>query len=228
MKEFNKYFDSTLLKPEATPDQIHDLCEEALEYDFAAVCVNPCYVRLAASVLQGSKVKVATVVGFPLGASSPEVKAFEAKTALEDGADEIDMVINVGMLKAGNLDYVKTDIAAVVGATLDSTCDGTSIPLVKVILETCLLNDDEIKSACHLAEEAGAAFVKTSTGFNSGGATVEAVSLMKATLGNAMGIKAAGGIRDLATAEAMINAGADRLGCSACKAIMNEKAQDNI
>lgn len=227
MKDFNKYFDSTLLKAEATPAQITALCEEASAYDFAAVCVNPCYVGLAASLLKASDVKVATVIGFPLGAAAPRVKAFETKAAIEDGADEIDMVMNIGMLKAGNFDYVRGDIAAVTGATLEAAGNGTKVPPVKVILETCLLDEDEIQRACRLAEEAGAAFVKTSTGFSSGGATVEAVALMKATVGDRMSIKAAGGIRDLATAEAMIAAGADRLGCSACKAIMNEKARNS-
>lgn len=210
----NKYFDSTLLKPEATADQIRALCREAKEYHFAAVCVNPCYVSLAAEELAGSDVDIATVIGFPLGASTTQIKVAETADAITNGATEIDMVMNIGAFKSGDEDAVRRDIAAVV-----LTADAHP---VKVILETCLLTDDEIVRACNLAKAAGAAFVKTSTGFNSGGATPEAVALMRQTVGPDMGVKAAGGIRDLATARAMIDAGANRLGCSACKKIMEE------
>jgi len=216
MKNLNKYFDSTLLKPEVTADQIVALCKEAIRYDFYAVCVNPCYVPLAAATLQNSDVNVATVIGFPLGTTTTDVKAFETAEACRNGADEIDMVMNVGAFKSGDFDYVSNEIERVVA----SASAGGAI--VKVILEICLLNDEEIISACELAKTAGAEFVKTSTGFNSGGATAAAVKLMRDTVGETIGVKAAGGIRDLATAMTMIEAGADRLGCSACAKIMSE------
>ncbi|MDY2960631.1 MAG: deoxyribose-phosphate aldolase [Hornefia sp.] len=225
MKNLNRYFDSTILKPEAGPEQIITLCREAFHNKFFAVCVNPCYVKLAKETLESlacsdlRTTAVATVVGFPLGANTTESKIFETKNALDNGADEIDMVINIGMLKAGENEYVLRDISEVVNET---SARGKT---VKVILETCLLADDEIVSGCLLSKRAGAAFVKTSTGFNSGGATVHAVKLMKKTVGNSMKIKASGGIRDLNTALEMISAGADRLGCSSCLQIMNQLSQ---
>lgn len=199
--------DHTLLKPEATLDMIEKLCNEALEFSFAAVCVNPYYVKKAKDLLKGSNVKVATVIGFPLGANIKEVKAFEAKKAIEDGADEIDMVINIGALKNKDYKAVKSDIEAVVEAVKGKA-------IVKVIIETCLLTEEEKTKACELSKEAGADFVKTSTGFSTGGATVEDVKLMKRIIGDTMKIKASGGIRDFETAKAMIEAGASRIGAS--------------
>ncbi|NLX61669.1 MAG: deoxyribose-phosphate aldolase [Tissierellia bacterium] len=203
----NSIIDHTLLKPEATSIMVENLCKEAIEFGFAAVCVNPYYVKKAKSLLKDSNVKVATVVGFPLGANTKEVKAFEAKKAVEDGADEIDMVINIGALKNKDYEYVKEDIRAVVDAV-----EGKAI--VKVIIETCLLSKEEKINACKLSKEAGADFVKTSTGFSTGGATVEDVKLMKETVGDSMKIKASGGIRNFETAKAMIEAGASRIGAS--------------
>lgn len=213
MNELNKYFDHTLLKPEATEAQIDKLCEEAKEYNFYSVCVNSCYVRKASENLKGSDVKIAAVVGFPLGAMSTKAKAFEAAEATADGADEIDMVINVGMLKDKRYDDVRADIKAVADSSKS----------VKVILETCLLTDDEIVKACELSEEAGADFVKTSTGFSTGGATEHHVSLMKKTVGDRLKVKASGGIRTLETTLKMIDTGADRIGASASVNIINEK-----
>lgn len=213
MKDLNKYFDHTLLKPEATEAQINKLCEEAKEYGFYSVCVNSCYVKIASDNLKESDVKIAAVVGFPLGAMSTKAKAFEAAEATADGADEIDMVINVGMMKDKKYEDVKADIKAVVDASSS----------VKVILETCLLSDDEIVKACELSEEAGADFVKTSTGFSSGGATEHHVRLMKETVGERLKVKASGGIRNLETTLKMIEAGADRIGASASVNILNEK-----
>jgi len=210
--ELNKYIDHTLLKPEATEAQICALCDEALEYDFYSVCVNSCHVPLAVEKLSGSDVKVAAVAGFPLGAMSTSSKVFEAREAVEAGASEIDMVINVGALKEGRYEYVLHEIAALV-----DVC-----PCLKVIIETCLLTDEEIVKACELVVQAGADFVKTSTGFSTGGATAEAVSLMRQTVGDKAKIKASGGIRTLADAEKFIELGADRLGCSAGVQIMKE------
>lgn len=213
-KALNKYFDHTLLKPEATCEQIDKLCEEAAEYDFYSVCVNSCYVARCTEKLHGTDVKIAAVVGFPLGACTSRTKAFETEEACMDGASEVDMVLNVGVFKNGDYDYIREDIYAVVEAAAKYNA------IVKVILETCLLTDDEIAEACKLAKEAGAHFVKTSTGFNSGGATVADVALMKKTVGDALEVKASGGIRDYDTAIAMIEAGADRIGASASVAIM--------
>lgn len=213
-KPLNKYFDHTLLKPEATGDQIDKTCEEAKEYDFYSVCVNSCYVARCYDNLKGTDVKVAAVVGFPLGACTTKSKAFETEEACMDGAKEIDMVLNVGVFKSGDYDYIRDDIKAVVEASEKYGA------IVKVILETCLLSDEEIVEACKLSKEAGAKFVKTSTGFNSGGATEKHVALMKATVGDVLQVKASGGIRDYETAMKMIEAGADRLGCSASVAIM--------
>lgn len=213
-KPLNKYFDHTLLKPEASASQIDKLCDEALEYDFYSVCVNTCYVGRCADRLKGSDVKVAAVVGFPLGACTTATKAFETEEACKDGAGEIDMVLNVGVFKDGDYDYIRDDIYAVVEAAQKYNA------IVKVILETCLLSPEEIEEACRLSREAGAHFVKTSTGFNSGGAAVEDVALMKKTVGSDLEVKASGGIRDYETAMAMIEAGADRIGASASVKIM--------
>lgn len=210
--KLNKYIDHTLLKPEASEAQIRALCEEALEYDFYSACVNSCHVPLACEMLAGSDVKVAAVAGFPLGAMSTAAKVFEAREAVEAGASEIDMVINVGALKEGRYEYVKDEISA-----LADVC-----PCLKVIIETCLLTDEEIVKACELAVQAGADFVKTSTGFSTGGATEETVALMRRVVGDKAKIKASGGIRTLADAEKFIKLGADRLGCSAGAQIMEE------
>ncbi|MGZ7444602.1 deoxyribose-phosphate aldolase [Paenibacillus sp. TH7-28] len=204
--------DHTLLKAEAGRAAILKLAEEAKQYGFASVCVNPVWVETAAEALKGSPVKVCTVIGFPLGASAPEVKAFEAAHAIRQGAGEVDMVINIGALKDGNDELVARDIVGVVEAAKGKA-------LVKVIIETSLLTEEEIVRACLLSVSAGADFVKTSTGFSTGGATVEAVALMRKTVGPDVGVKASGGVRTLADAEAMIQAGATRLGTSAGVAI---------
>jgi len=201
--------DHTLLKPDATPDQIAQLCYEARKYEFASVCVNPSHVKLCAELLRGSPVKVCTVIGFPLGASSPEVKAFEAETALRDGATEIDMVINVGALKGKDFDLVAQDINGVVRMAHSAGA------LVKVIIETALLDEEEKVTACLLSKEAGADYVKTSTGFSGGGATVDDVALMRRVIGPEMGVKASGGVGSYDDAKSMIKAGATRLGASA-------------
>ena len=200
--------DHTLLKPEATKEMIEVICKEAIENQFAAVCVNPYYVKKAKQLLEGSGVKVATVIGFPLGANTKEVKTFEAINAIENGADEIDMVINIGALKNKEYDIVKEDIKSVVDGADDRAT-------VTVIIETCLLTDEEKIIACKLSREAGADFVKTSTGFSTKGATVEDIKLMKQALGDKLQIKASGGIRDYATAKSMVEAGASRIGASA-------------
>ncbi|AZR74791.1 deoxyribose-phosphate aldolase [Anoxybacter fermentans] len=205
--------DHTLLKPNATEDDIRKLCEEAKKYGFASVCVNPAYVALASKLLRGTGVKVCTVVGFPLGATTTTTKVIETRDAIANGATEIDMVINVGALKSGNNALVKRDIEEVVEAARGRA-------IVKVILETSLLTDEEKVRACLLSKYAGAHFVKTATGFGPGGATVEDVALMRKTVGNEMGVKASGGIRDLKTARAMIDAGATRIGASASVAIV--------
>lgn len=220
-KPLNKYFDHTLLKPEATAAQIDQLCDEAKAYDFYSVCVNTCYVGLCTDNLKGTDVKVAAVVGFPLGACTTATKAFETEEACKDGAAEIDMVLNVGAFKDGRYDDVRDDIREVVNAAAQYGA------IVKVILETCLLTPPEIEEACRLAKDAGAHFVKTSTGFNSGGATAADVALMKQTVGDALEVKASGGIRDYETAMAMIEAGADRIGASASVKIM-EVYQQNV
>jgi len=210
--KLNKYIDHTLLKPDASQEQIMNLIEEATEHDFASVCVNPTWVAFAAQALKGTDVKVCTVIGFPLGANTPEVKAFEAEDAIQNGADEIDMVINIGALKSQDYELVEKDIRAVVEAA-----KGT---LVKVIIETCLLTDDEKVKACQIAQKAGADFVKTSTGFSTGGATVADVALMRKTVGPNMGVKASGGARSYEDALAFIEAGATRIGASSGVAIM--------
>jgi deoxyribose-phosphate aldolase len=212
--------DHTLLKPEATRSQVEQLCDEAKQHSFASVCVNPAYVRLCAQRLEGSSVKVCAVVGFPLGATLPEVKAFETQQALDAGATEIDMVINIGALKSQDHDLVVRDIAAVVGTAHARNA------LVKVIIETALLTDDEKTLACLLAQSAGADFVKTSTGFGPAGAKVEDVALMCRVVGPTMGVKAAGGIRTLADAKKMVAAGATRIGASASVKIMAEASAE--
>ncbi|HEM6509977.1 TPA: deoxyribose-phosphate aldolase [Streptococcus suis] len=216
--KLNKYIDHTILKPETTQEQVEKILAEAKEYDFASVCVNPTWVALAAESLKDSDVKVCTVIGFPLGANTPAVKAFETKDAISNGADEIDMVINIGALKTGNYDLVLEDIKAVVEASGDK--------LVKVIIEACLLTDDEKVKACQLSQEAGADYVKTATGFSTGGATVADVALMRKTVGPDMGVKASGGARSYEDAIAFIEAGASRIGASSGVAIMNGAQAD--
>ena len=210
--------DHTLLKPNATQAEVATLCEEARKYCFASVCINPSYVAYCAQLLQESGVKVCTVIGFPLGSTTSTVKAVEARDAIANGAEEIDMVINVGALKSGNDALVYDDIRAVREATRGR--------VLKVILETALLSDEEKVRACIMSKKAGADFVKTSTGFGGGGATVEDVKLMRQTVGPLMGVKASGGIRDTKTADAMIQAGATRLGTSASVSIVSGRAAE--
>ena len=205
--------DHTLLKADSTQKQVQQICEEAKQYGFASVCVNPTWVKYSAEQLAGTDVLVCTVIGFPLGANTSAVKAFETKDAIANGAGEIDMVINIGALKDGNFDLVRSDIKAVVEAA-----NGT---LVKVIIETCLLTDEEKVKACELAVEAGADFVKTSTGFSTGGATAEDIALMRKTVGPNLGVKASGGVRNLEDMKRMIENGATRIGASSGVAIMN-------
>ena len=213
-----QYIDHTLLKPEATPAQVAKLCAEAREYRFASVCINPCNVRQCAELLRGTPVLVCSVIGFPLGATTPEVKAYEAERAIWDGATEVDMVINVGALKGGDYALVQRDIDAVVHAAHRGRA------VVKVIIEAALLTDEEKVKACTLAKAAQADFVKTSTGFGPGGATLHDVELMRKTVGPDIGVKAAGGIRDYDTVKKMIAAGASRIGASASVRIMQEAA----
>ena len=201
-----KYIDHTVLKPETTKAQILTLCEEAKQYDFASVCVNPTWVETCAKELEGTDVKVCTVIGFPLGATLKEVKAFETKCAIEAGATEVDMVINIGAAKDQNWELVYEDIKAVV--------DAANGVLVKVIIETCLLTDEEKVKACEMSVKAGANFVKTSTWFSTGGATVEDVKLMRQTVGEKVGVKASGGVRTSEDMNAMVEAGANRIGTS--------------
>jgi len=211
-----KYIDHTLLKPEAARVEIEKLCQEARAFNFASVCVNPTWVKECAFALHGSPVKVCTVVGFPLGASLADVKAYEARRAIFDGATEIDMVINIGALKSGDDATVRRDIRAVVEAAHEACA------IVKVIIETALLTDEEKVRACALAKEAGADFVKTSTGFSKGGATIADIELMRRAVGSEVGVKAAGGVKDLASAREMIAAGATRIGASAGVKIVQE------
>jgi deoxyribose-phosphate aldolase len=212
-KKIARFIDHTLLKPDATPEAIKKLCAEAIKYNFASVCVNPTNVAQASELLRGSNVKVCTVVGFPLGATTTTTKVIETRDAIANGAEEIDMVINVGALKSGKDNLVLDDIKAVVDAAKGKA-------IVKVILETALLSKEEKVKACLLAKMAGADFVKTSTGFGPGGATVEDIKIMRATVGPEMGVKASGGIRNIETALAMIKAGATRIGASASVAIV--------
>jgi deoxyribose-phosphate aldolase len=222
-KPLNKYFDHTLLKADATSDQISKLCKEALEYDFYSVCVNSYNVAQCKTLLEGSDVEIAAVVGFPLGACTTATKVFETEEACKDGASEIDMVINIGALKDGDDEFVYHDIKAVVNAAAKYNA------IVKVIIETCLLTHEEKIKACHLSQKANAAFVKTSTGFSTGGATEADVALMRDSISLDMEVKASGGIRDYHTVMAMIDAGADRIGASATVAIMEEaKAHQEI
>lgn len=210
-----KYIDHTILKSEATIEDVKRLCREAKEYNFASVCVNGHYAKLVSRELLGSEIKTCVVVGFPLGAMTKEVKAFETNNAIENGASEIDMVINIGALKDKNYDLVKEDIEEVV-----NTAKGKAI--VKVIIETCLLTDEEKIKACEICKEAKADFVKTSTGFSSGGATKEDIELMRKSVGEGLGVKASGGIRDYKTAIEMVNAGASRIGSSNSIIIVKE------
>lgn len=215
-KDIYKMIDHTLLKQDATSEEIKKLCKEALEYNFASVCVNPTNVGLAAKILNGSLVKVCTVIGFPLGANTTKIKVLEAKDAIENGATEVDMVINIGRLKDKDYDYVKKDIEAVVNEVKGKA-------LIKVIIETCLLTDEEKVIACKLASEAKADFVKTSTGFSTGGATPFDVKLMRETVGENMGVKASGGVRTSEYAKELIKNGANRIGASASIKICTEK-----
>lgn len=208
----SKFIDHTLLAAKATQAQIEQLCQEALQHDFCSVCVNPFWVSFAKQRLQGSDVKVCTVIGFPLGANTSSLKAFETEEAVKNGADEVDMVMNIGLAKAGDWAGVEADMKAVVQAANGA--------LVKVILETCLLSEEEIRRACQAAVAAKVDFVKTSTGFSSGGATVEAVKLMRECVGADIGVKASGGIRSTEDFAAMVAAGANRIGASAGVALL--------
>ena len=214
-----RMIDHTMLKPDATPDEISKLCEEARTYNFASVCINPCFVSMCKELLKGSQVKVCTVIGFPLGATTTEIKRAEAEQALNSGAQEIDMVINIGMLKQKKYDYVFNDINQVVLAAKRHSA------VCKVILETALLSDEEKIKACLLSKDAKADFVKTSTGFSKGGATAGDVALMRYVVGSAVGVKASGGIRTAEDAKLMIESGADRIGASASvKIVKGEKS----
>ncbi|MCH3910193.1 MAG: deoxyribose-phosphate aldolase [Bacilli bacterium] len=213
--KYNKFFDHTCLKADATLDDITKLCQEAKEYDFMTVCVNPFYVPVCKKLLEGSDVKVCTVIGFPLGQMTPKAKAFEAKNAVSLGADEVDMVQNIAMAKEHDFKFVEKEIRQVKAAIGEKT--------LKVILENCYLTKNEIVYSCKAAKAAGADFVKTSTGFGSGGATVEDVALMRETVGPLMGVKAAGGIHNKQQMLELLAAGANRIGCSHSVAIMNEK-----
>ncbi|MDP3697315.1 MAG: deoxyribose-phosphate aldolase [Candidatus Taylorbacteria bacterium] len=217
--EIARYIDHTLLKPDANEMQIRKLCDEAMTHKFASVCVNPLWVTLCSTLLAGSDVKTCAVVGFPLGANLSETKVAEARSVFERGASEIDMVFNIGALKSGdakNIELVSNDIQMVRKAVPEA--------VLKVIIETCLLTDFEKCLACAIAKNSGADFVKTSTGFSSGGATLEDISLIRRFIGEKMGVKASGGIKDFETAKAMIEAGANRLGCSASVAIVSALA----
>lgn len=220
-KQLARMIDHTILKPEATREAVTIICKEALEYNFASVCINPANIELAAELLKGSEVKVCTVIGFPLGASTKEVKAFETKDAIEKGAQEVDMVINIGKLKDKDYNYVKEDIKAVVN-------EAKGKATTKVIIETCLLTEEEKVMACKLAKESGADFVKTSTGFSTGGATPEDIKLMRQTVGTELGVKASGGVRSLEDAMVVIENGATRIGASASIAICEgQKSNSN-
>ena len=221
MKNLSRYIDHTLLKADATENEVIKLCNEAKEYDFFSVCINPGFVELAAKELRESNVAVCTVIGFPLGASTPETKAFETRDAIQKGAAEVDMVINISKLKDKKDEEVLKDIKAVVNAADKKA-------LVKVIIETCLLTDEEKERACKLAKDAGADFVKTSTGFSTGGATKLDIALMRKTVGTEMGVKASGGVRTYEDAVTMIESGATRIGASASIAIVTaSKAQSS-
>ncbi|HHZ7120702.1 TPA: deoxyribose-phosphate aldolase [Enterococcus faecalis] len=212
--ELNRMIDHTILKPEATEAAVQKIIDEAKEYNFFSVCINPCWVAFASEQLADTDVAVCTVIGFPLGANTPEVKAYEAADAIKNGANEVDMVINIGALKSQQYDYVRQDIQGVVDAAKGKA-------LVKVIIETALLTDEEKVKACELAKEAGADFVKTSTGFSKGGAKVADIRLMRETVGPDMGVKASGGVHNAEEALAMIEAGATRIGASTGVAIVS-------
>ncbi|MEH7391725.1 deoxyribose-phosphate aldolase [Bacillus sp. JJ1474] len=212
--------DHTLLKADATKEQIEKICAEAKEYQFASVCINPAWVKFSSQLLSGTDVKVCTVIGFPLGASTPETKEFETKNAIENGATEVDMVINIGALKSGDHELVERDIRAVVNAAKGKA-------LTKVIIETSLLSEEEKVRACEISVKAGADFVKTSTGFSTGGATVEDIALMRKTVGPNIGVKASGGVRSAEDAQKMIQAGATRIGASSGAAIVNGLTSDS-
>ena len=212
--------DHTLLKADATKEQIHTLCQEAKEYSFASVCVNPTWVKYCAEQLKGTDVLVCTVIGFPLGSNTSETKAFETKNAIENGAEEVDMVINISALKSGDYELVEKDIKAVTDAA-----EGNA--LTKVIIETCLLTNDEKVRACQIAVKAGADFVKTSTGFSTGGATVEDIALMRSTVGPNIGVKASGGVRSALDVKSMIEAGATRIGASSGVKIVQGLTSEN-
>jgi deoxyribose-phosphate aldolase len=220
MKEIAKMIDHTLLKAEATKEQIEKLCAEAKEYQFASVCVNPTWVSYASELLKGTGVDVCTVIGFPLGATTPETKAFETTNAIENGATEVDMVINIGALKDRNDSLVERDIQAVVNAAKGKA-------LTKVIIETSLLTEEEKVRACELAVSAGTDFVKTSTGFSTGGATVSDIALMRKTVGPTIGVKASGGVRSAEDAKNMIDAGATRIGASSGISIVKGLVSDS-
>lgn len=213
-EELGGMIDHTLLKPIATPNQIKQICKEAMQIKAASVCVNPCNVALTQKILSGTSVKICTVIGFPLGANTSATKAYETKDAIANGAEEVDMVINMGALKAGDTDTVFTDIKAVV--------DAANGVLVKVIIETCFLTDEEKVTACLMAKKAGADFVKTSTGFGTGGANAHDVALMKEVVGEDLKVKASGGMRSYADVLPILEAGADRLGLSASLAVLEE------
>ncbi|KAB2333918.1 deoxyribose-phosphate aldolase [Bacillus mesophilum] len=220
MTNVAKMIDHTLLKADSTKEQIEKICAEAKEYNFASVCVNPTWVKLSSDLLSGTEVKVCTVIGFPLGASTSETKAFETSNAIENGATEVDMVINIGALKGGDYELVEKDIKAVVDAAKGKA-------LTKVIIETSLLTEDEKVKACELSVKAGADFVKTSTGFSTGGATAEDIALMRKTIGPDLGVKASGGVRSAEDAEKMIKAGATRIGASSGAAIVQGLTSDS-
>lgn len=220
MTDIAKYIDHTLLKADAQRQEVIKLCSEAKEYGFFSVCINPSYVEISKKELSGSEVKVCTVIGFPLGSSTTDTKAFETKDAIEKGADEVDMVINISRLKDKDYDYVLRDIRSVVDAAAKKA-------LVKVIIETCLLTDEEKVKACELAKQAGADFVKTSTGFSVSGATKEDIKLMRSTVGQQMGVKASGGVRTYEDAVLMIESGATRIGASASVAIATKSIREN-
>ncbi len=222
-KDMAKMIDHTFLKPTGKVENIKKLCQEAKEHEFASVCVHPIFVPYASKQLKESSVKVTTVIGFPLGANTTETKAFETRNAIKNGAQEMDMVMNISAFKSKAYDLVRSDIKSVVDST--NTAGVTSDIIVKVIIETCYLEDDEIVKACEIAKDAGADFVKTSTGFGPGNATTEAVSLMRKTVGRDVGVKASGGIRDFADALDMLDAGANRIGTSSGVAIVTDEVE---
>ncbi len=214
MIEIASIIDHTILKPDTSLEQVKEICNEAREYGFASVCVNPYYVKYVSDSLKGTDVKTTSVVGFPLGSTRSDVKALETEMAIEDGADEIDMVINISALKDRKLDIVREDIRAVVKASRDN--------IVKVIIEACLLTEEEKIIACEISKECGADYVKTSTGFSTGGATIEDVKLMRSVVGDKLGVKASGGVRTLSDLKAFVEAGASRIGASASVSIVEE------